>query len=106
MRVLFLVVALLAALLPSSAGAAPGCRFTLGFKAIADQIPTEVGRCLEDEHANPTNGDALQKTDGGLLVWRKADNFTAFTDGHRSWVNGPLGPQSLEAPTSASRPGA
>lgn len=28
-----------------------------------------------------------------MLVWRKADNFTAFTDGFRSWVNGPRGPQ-------------
>ena len=31
---------------------------------------------------------------GGLLVWRKADNFTAFTDGGTTWVNGPNGLQS------------
>jgi hypothetical protein len=24
-------------------------------------------------------------------VWRKADNWTAFTDGYRTWVNGPAG---------------
>ena len=31
--------------------------------------------------------------DPGLLVWRKADNHTAFTDGYRTWVNGPYGLQ-------------
>jgi hypothetical protein len=25
------------------------------------------------------------------MVWRKADNWTAFTNGHRTWVNGPFG---------------
>lgn len=71
-----------------------GCAFTLGFKALRDQIPGVVGACLEDVHHNPANGDGLQRTAGGLLVWRKADNFTAFTDGHRSWVNGPYGVQA------------
>jgi len=43
---------------------------------------------------NPQNGDALQlTTTGGMLVWRKADNWTAFTDGYRSWINGPNGLQ-------------
>jgi hypothetical protein len=28
-----------------------------------------------------------------LLVWRKADNWTAFTDGYRTWLNGPQGLQ-------------
>ena len=35
-----------------------------------------------------------QHTTRGLLVWRKVDNFTAFTDGATSWVNGPYGVQS------------
>jgi hypothetical protein len=93
LRRVLLVVGMLASLLPTMASAQHACTFQLGFKAIADQIPSLVGRCLEDEHANPQNGDALQKTSGGLLVWRKADNFTAFTDGYRSWVNGPVGLQ-------------
>ena len=76
------------------AAVAQSCRFTLGFKALHDLAPVVVGECLEDEHHNPENGDALQKTTGGLLVWRKRDNFTAFTDGHRSWVAGPYGVQS------------
>ena len=28
-----------------------------------------------------------------FLVWRKADNWTAFTDGYRTWINGPSGLQ-------------
>jgi hypothetical protein len=86
----------LALLLPytTPAAAQAPCEFKLGFRAIAERIPTVVGVCLENEHHNPANGDALQRTSGGLLVWRKADNFTAFTDGHRSWVNGPFGLQS------------
>src|ERR1051325_3796023 len=72
---------------------APPCEYKLGFKLIADQMPTEVGGCLENEHYNPLNGDSLQRTENGLLVWRKIDNFTAFTDGYRTWVNGPFGLQ-------------
>jgi hypothetical protein len=79
---------------PSVAAAQPACEFKLGFRALADQIPQAVGRCLENEHHNPANGDGLQRTTGGLLVWRKADNLTAFTDGHRTWVNGPIGVQA------------
>jgi hypothetical protein len=71
----------------------PDCRFVLGFAALRAQIPAVVGACLEDERHNPENGDTLQRTTGGLLVWRKADNWTAFTDGHRTWINGPNGLQ-------------
>ena len=87
------VVGLVAALAAQPAAAQAACGYQLGFKLIADQIPGLVGACLENEHANPANGDALQRTTGGLLVWRKADNFTAFTDGYRTWVNGPYGLQ-------------
>ena len=63
----------------------------LGFKALRDLIGHDiVGECLENEH-HGANGDALQHTTGGLLVWRKADNWTAFTDGYRTWINGPNG---------------
>src|SRR5438105_9433633 len=76
--------------------AAAACQFGLGFKVLRDAIPTQVGDCLEDESHDPTSGDALQRTtahhgDGGLLVWRKADNWTAFTDGAQTWINGPAG---------------
>ena len=86
------------ALLPLTA-AATDCQFILGFatlKALIDAAegPDKVGECLENQRFNPENGDALQQTTGGLLVWRKADNWTAFTDGYRTWINGPYGLQA------------
>lgn len=68
-------------------------RFVLGFKTLAELIPDVVGEPLENEHHNPENGDGLQQTTRGLLVWRKSDNWTAFTDGYRTWINGPNGLQ-------------
>jgi len=67
--------------------------FNLGFKALADQIPTEVGVPLENEHWG-SNGDSLQQTSTGLMAWRKADNWTAYTNGYMTWINGPNGVQS------------
>ncbi len=77
----------------TTVSAAPTCQLVLGFRSLHDLVPEIVGDCLVDEHHNPDNGDGLQETARGLLVWRKADNFTAFTDGYRSWVNGPNGLQ-------------
>src|SRR5213076_449044 len=82
----------------SSTTAAPpapqsGCAFTLGFAALRAVIGDVGGSCAENERHNPENGDALQQTTRGLMVWRKSDNFTAFTDGARTWVNGPQGLQ-------------
>jgi Domain of unknown function (DUF4232) len=71
-----------------------GCVFVLGFATLHDAIPQIVGSCLENEHHDAQSGDALQATTGGLLVWRKVDNWTAFTDGNRTWVQGPFGLQS------------
>ena len=72
---------------------AADCEFVLGFKALRDLIGHEiVGECLENEHFSE-NGDSTQATTGGLLVWRNADNHTAFTDGHHAWINGPNGLQ-------------
>ncbi len=89
-----LVIEPAAAPVPASAPRISGCQFVLGFAAIREQIGAQVvGDCLENEGHNPENGDALQRTSGGLLVWRKADNVTAFTDGNSTWVNGPFGLQ-------------
>lgn len=78
--------------LPAAYAAGP-CRFVLGFAAFHDSIPATVGDCADDERHNPADGDALQYTTTGMLVWRKADNLTAFTDGTRSWIAGPHGIQ-------------
>jgi hypothetical protein len=58
-----------------------------------------VGQCLENEWHNADNGDGLQRTSGrgngsiGMFAWRKADNWTAFTDGYMTWLWGPCGLQ-------------
>lgn len=67
--------------------------FKLGFQLLADQIPEVAGVPLEDEHWG-ANGDSLQMTSAGLMAWRKADNWTAFTNGATTWINGPFGVQS------------
>ena len=94
LNVLLAVLALVLSVLPSPTPAAAqsaGCTFTLGFRALHDQIPQIVGDCTENEHFNQANGNAEQRTARGLLVWRKADNWTAFTDGATTWINGPAG---------------
>lgn len=90
-------VALLFAQAVGTAGAAPitqtgNCQFVLGFKTLHSLIPTISGDCIDNEQ-HGANGDGLQMTTKGLMAWRKADNFTAFTDGYRTWVNGPFGLQ-------------
>lgn len=86
------VSSLLASLLATPAGvSASNCQFVLGFLTLQQMIPKVVGDCTADEHYNPVNGDGLQETTGGLMVWRKSDNWTAFTDGYHTWINGPNG---------------
>ena len=78
-------------LLTSASAQAADCEFRLGFKTLRDLIGHDiVGECLENEHYNEIS-DSNQQTTGGLMAWRKADNWTAFTDGYRSWINGPNG---------------
>lgn len=67
--------------------------YTLGFRALADQIPDIAGEPLQNERHDSPNGDGLQATTNGLMVWRKVDNWTAFTDGYRTWIAGPEGLQ-------------
>jgi peptidoglycan/xylan/chitin deacetylase (PgdA/CDA1 family) len=89
-------VAMLVALALARPAPAQACAFSLGFKALHDLAPDVVGSCLDDESHDSATGDALQHTSaqhgrGGLLVWRRSDNWTAFTDGARTWINGPDG---------------
>lgn len=79
------------ALLPRGAN---GCTFVLGFAQLRVLVGSAAGECTENEHSNPANGNAEQAATGGMFVWRKADNWTAFTDGYRTWINGPQGLQS------------
>lgn len=68
----------------------PACQFILGFAALHALDAGDIGDCLDDQ-AFAANGDALQHTTNGLLAWRKADNWAAFTDGYWTWINGPNG---------------
>ena len=85
------VLCFLLALMGASTVAAADCQFVLGFNTLRNLIGHEiVGECLENEHYNEIS-DSVQQTTGGLMAWRKADNWTAFTDGYRTWINGPNG---------------
>jgi hypothetical protein len=88
-RNLLVLVAALFALVPWSPAAA--CDFKLGFARIHGELADRVGDCLTDEHYDATTGDALQETTGGLLVWRRADNTVAFTDGATTWLESRFG---------------
>lgn len=94
MRLTFIPLVVLLFVLTASSASATNCEFRLGFKTLRDLIGHDiVGECLENEHYNAI-GDSNQQTTGGLMAWRKADNWTAFTDGYRTWVNGPFGVQN------------
>ncbi len=88
-----IILGLVVASLTLASVMAVDCEFVQGFKTLRDLIGHEiVGECLENEHYNES-GDSTQATTGGLLVWRMADNHTAFTDGNHTWINGPNGLQ-------------
>src|SRR5450756_1061518 len=90
--ILVLALALVVSAVPAWAQAQP--TFKLGFAALAGQIPGVVGTPVENEYFNLSNGNSEQHTTKGLMVWRKADNWTAYTDGYMTWINGPNGVQS------------
>jgi hypothetical protein len=74
-----------------------GCEFVLGFAQLRDWVTRVegadlVGECREDEY-HTLSGDGFQRTTRGLLIWRKATNWTGFTDGQSTWINGSQGLQ-------------
>jgi phosphohistidine phosphatase SixA len=73
---------------PSSAA----CQIVLGMATMRDLVgPATVGECVEDERQNPGNGNAEQRTTNGMLVYRWLDGRLLFSNGDRTWVNGPNG---------------
>jgi hypothetical protein len=90
-RVAVAAASILLLIVSLTASAQPSCTFTLGFQMLRDQMREIVGDCLENEHFNQVNGNAEQRTTAGLLVWRKCDNWTAFTNGTTTWIHGPTG---------------
>ena len=94
-----LLVAGMLVALATPAAATGDCQFVLGFATLKSLIdaaegPDTVGACLENEQFRPIEQEARQQTTGGLMVWRKVDNWTGFTDGQRTWIHGPEGLQS------------
>jgi hypothetical protein len=71
-----------------------GCEYTLGFKGLHDLIPGIVGNCKNNVLYNAVTGDGIQFTDNGMLVWHKADNVTAFTNGYQTWISSQYGLQT------------
>jgi hypothetical protein len=94
-----LALAALAQLTPP-AFPASACDFGNGFRSLHELMPETVGGCLTDERADAATGDTTQQTTGGLLVWRRADNVPAFTDGYHTWL---LGPRGLEHRLASER---
>jgi hypothetical protein len=76
----------------------PGqCLFLLGFLTLHNMLLAagiDDGGCVTNEFHNPENGDGLQLTGKGMYAWRKADNWTAYTDGYWTHLNGPCGLQT------------
>jgi len=89
-----LILALVAILAASNfALAQPAPQFRASFKALAAQIPNIAGVPTEDEHWD-ANGNVVQRTITGLMVWRASDRWTVFTNGSVTWIMGPYGVQS------------
>lgn len=78
---------------PAAQPTIPDCRFVMGFAGLRAKIPTIVGDCIENERWVPERNQTVQRTTRGLLVWRKSDGVAAFTDGYRTWLDGPFGLQ-------------
>ncbi len=68
-------------------------QFRTGFAVLAGLIPDVVGQPVADEQFNPQTGQSVQPTTRGLMVWRKGDHATAFTNGSTTWLLGPGGLQ-------------
>jgi hypothetical protein len=68
---------------PVAAQSAPPCTFTLSFQALHAAVAGEVGDCRGNRQAD-ANGDAWQLTSKGMLVWRNAENWTAFVGANHS----------------------
>ena len=110
-------LATLALAAPGAAAAqiAPYCQpgqppqFVFGFAALRQLVGATMGDPIECEHANPTNGDPLQKTTTGLAVYRTSTNAPTFTDGFTHWALTPDGVvtwlgDSVELPSTTSVP--
>ncbi|HLQ32042.1 MAG TPA: DUF4232 domain-containing protein, partial [Chloroflexota bacterium] len=70
------------------------------FAELAAVDSTHVGPCVDDEHFDSDQNQAIQHTTNGLLVWDKASNLAKFTNGRETLV---LGRYGLEARANGER---
>ncbi|MDP2660956.1 MAG: glycoside hydrolase family 2 TIM barrel-domain containing protein [Dehalococcoidia bacterium] len=89
------LVGLLLAWAPVESSASGACQISLGFAFLRDTVnqaegADTVGTCLEDIRYG-AGGNSMQLTGNGLLAWSGSTNWTGFTDGETTWVNGPYG---------------
>ena len=66
------------------------CQYIRDFKRLHDLAPDSIGACIS-RRVFSSNGDVVQYTINGLVVHRKVDNWTAFTNGHVTLIDGPRG---------------
>src|SRR5579884_2571275 len=83
-----LVLTLAAA--PASA-AADTCPAPTFAGLIASVGAGTVGSCLGAAYQDPSSQATMQPTSGGLLIASGVGDWTAFTDGTSTWVDGPSG---------------
>jgi hypothetical protein len=65
--------------------------FALGVADLQQQLGDTMGAPLECEHPVSANGDTIQQTTTGLVIYRAATNTVMFTDGWRHWALTPRG---------------
>ena len=70
---------------PPPAPVAQGpCSFQLGFAFLHSVLNGVDGNCVANEQPNPANGDSLQPTQNGLMVYQKSTNTMRWTNGFRT----------------------
>jgi hypothetical protein len=76
------------AVTPTAAYCQPGQSptFALGVADLKQQLGDTMGAPLECEHPVSANGDTIQQTTTGLVIYRAATNTVMFTDGWRHWA--------------------
>jgi len=63
-----------------------GCSVSEKFVGLVQALGEErVGWCQDDDAANLTTSDSIQRTTRGLLVWDSKQGVAAFTDGSTTW---------------------
>lgn len=66
------------------------CEYVRGFGDFVNAIGRDTVReCVDDERVNPQSGNTEQRSARGLLVWDKAKNLTAYTDGATTYYRCP-----------------